>query len=51
MLVKGLEVIGFKCLGEGVSVEFVKGVRGVVGGKGRGKSNISDGMGWVVGEE
>lgn len=51
MFLKRLDVIGFKSFAERISVDFVKGVTAVVGSNGSGKSNITDAIRWVLGEQ
>ncbi len=51
MLLKRLQIKGFKSFAERVSVEFGSGVTAVVGPNGSGKSNIADAILWVLGEQ
>ena len=51
MLLKRLQIKGFKSFAERVSVEFGAGVTAVVGPNGSGKSNIADAILWVLGEQ
>ncbi|WP_416150979.1 chromosome segregation protein SMC [Salipaludibacillus sp. HK11] len=51
MLLKRLELVGFKSFAERLSIDFVPGVTAVVGPNGSGKSNISDAIRWVLGEQ
>ncbi len=46
-----LEVSGFKSFVDPVEVRFAGGVTGIVGPNGCGKSNISDAITWVLGEQ
>jgi len=48
---KRLELIGFKSFGDRTRLEFADGVAAVVGPNGCGKSNLSDAITWVLGEQ
>ena len=48
---KKLELLGFKSFGERSRLEFADGVAAIVGPNGCGKSNLSDAVSWVLGEQ
>ncbi len=50
MVLKELEIQGFKSFPDKVKISFGAGITGVVGPNGSGKSNISDAIRWVMGE-
>ena len=50
MVLKELEIQGFKSFPDKVRITFGRGVTGVVGPNGSGKSNLSDAIRWVLGE-
>ncbi|MGN1074615.1 MAG: AAA family ATPase, partial [Eubacteriales bacterium] len=49
MLLKSLEMQGFKSFPDALRVDFHEGVTAIVGPNGSGKSNISDAIRWVLG--
>lgn len=50
MRIKKIELIGFKSFKDRTVIHFDAGITGIVGPNGCGKSNIVDGLVWVMGE-
>ena len=48
---KKLELLGFKSFADRSRLEFADGIAAVVGPNGCGKSNLSDAITWVLGEQ
>ena len=51
MKLQRLEMFGFKSFADRVAIDFNPGITAIVGPNGCGKSNISDAIRWVLGEQ
>ena len=50
MIFRSLKMAGFKSFAESAEVEIDSGLTGIVGPNGCGKSNVVEGLSWVMGE-
>lgn len=51
MFLKSMELMGFKSFADRTHIDFAEGISALLGPNGCGKSNIVDGVKWVLGEQ
>ncbi len=51
MILKSIEIQGFKSFADKIYLDFNSGITAIVGPNGSGKSNIADAIRWVMGEQ